>query len=258
MRIELGLPLDAVYGFLLVMARVAGAFLFVPLPGARNIPDTTRVVLIVAITAALWGMRPPIAVAQPPLGLLVAWVSAEAAFGLTVGVAVSFLTEAFLVATQAMGLQAGYGYAATVDPTTQADASVLQVIAQLTASLLFFALGMDRHVIRIFARSLEVFPAGSYVAGMRTGWEIVRLGSYMFSMGLRLAMPVLALLLLVDIALALLGRIHAQLQLLTLAFPIKMLAALGLLASMTLIFPAFFESAAERTVKTLVTLLFSS
>jgi flagellar biosynthetic protein FliR len=256
MHIELGLPLNAVYGFLLVLARVAGAFLFVPLPGARNIPNTARVVLVVAITAAWWAGRLAIAVAQPPLGLLVAWVFAEAAFGLTVGVAISFLTEAFLVATQVMGLQAGYGYAATIDPTTQADASVLQVIAQLAGSLLFFALGMDRHVIRIFARSLEVFPAGSYVAGIETAWEVVRLGSYMFSMGLRLALPVVALLLLVDIALALLGRIHAQMQLLILAFPIKMLAALGLLASMTLILPAFFEKAADHTVKTLETLFF--
>ena len=49
---------------------------------------------------------------------------------------------------------------------------------------------------------------------------------------MRLALPVVALLMLVDLALALLGRLNAQLQLLTLAFPAKMLAALLLLAWM--------------------------
>ncbi len=63
----------------------------------------------------------------------------------------------------------------------------------------------------------------------------------MFSTALRLAMPVLALMVLVDIALALLGRINAHLQLLTVAFPAKMLVTLGLLAWMTALFPAVFR-----------------
>ena len=48
----------------------------------------------------------------------------------------------------------------------------------------------------------------------------------MFSVGLRLALPVVALLVMVDVALALLGRLNPQLQLLSLAFPVKMLTAL--------------------------------
>lgn len=258
MRTELAVGLPALYGFLLVMARVGGAFLFVPLPGVRNSPEMVRVILVLSITVALFPVWPSIAVAEPSIGLLVAWVFAETAFGLTVGVAVSFLTEAFLVAAQAVGLQAGYAYASTVDPTTQADSSVLQVVAQLGASLLFFALGLDREVIRILAKSLEMYPAGSYVASMKSAEAILRLGAAMFSTGLRLAMPVLALLLLVDIALALLGRINAQLQLLTLAFPAKMLAALGLLTITAGAFPAVYQNAAERTIKTLVGIFFGS
>ena len=49
----------------------------------------------------------------------------------------------------------------------------------------------------------------------------IRLGATLFSVGMRLALPVVALLVMVDVALALLGRINAQLQLLTLAFPAK-------------------------------------
>jgi flagellar biosynthetic protein FliR len=53
----------------------------------------------------------------------------------------------------------------------------------------------------------------------------------------RLALPVVALLVMVDVALALLGRINAQLQLLSLAFPAKMLIALILLSWMSAMFP---------------------
>jgi flagellar biosynthetic protein FliR len=55
--------------------------------------------------------------------------------------------------------------------------------------------------------------------------------------GVRLALPVVALLVMVDVALALLGRINAQLQLLSLAFPAKMLTTLILLSWIAPIFP---------------------
>ena len=79
----------------------------------------------------------------------------EAALGVGIGLAVAFATEAFSVGAQMMGLQAGYSFASTVDPNTQADSPVLVVFAQLAAGLLFFAMGLDREVLRIFARSLE-------------------------------------------------------------------------------------------------------
>ena len=64
-------------------------------------------------------------------------------------------------------------------------------------------------------------------------------------------MPVVALLLLLDIALAVAGRIQQQLQLLSLAFPLKMLAALALLAALAPVFARLFQSSAERTMGTL-------
>ena len=63
----------------------------------------------------------------------------------------------------------------------------------------------------------------------------------MFTTGIRLALPAVALLVLVDIALALLGRLHAQLQLLTLSFPVKMLAALAMLAWVAPLFARLYE-----------------
>ena len=54
---------------------------------------------------------------------------------------------------------------------------------------------------------------------------------------MRLALPVVALLVMVDVALALMGRLNAQLQLLSLAFPAKMLLALLMLSWVAALFP---------------------
>jgi len=125
---------------------------------------------------------------------------------------------------------------------------VLQVVTALITGLLFFTLGVDRDLIRVLAASFEKFPAGAWAPAAANLDGIVRLGAGMFTMGLRLAMPVVALLLLIDVALALLGRMQQQLQLLSLAFPAKMLAALAVLAALAPVMARVFEGAAGRTV----------
>jgi flagellar biosynthetic protein FliR len=105
------------------------------------------------------------------------------------------------------------------------------------SGMLFFALGLDREILRLFALSLEKVPAGAYVFSRATAEPLIRLGATLFSVGVRLALPVVALLVMVDVALALLGRINAQLQLLSLAFPAKMLTTLILLSWIAAMFP---------------------
>ncbi len=248
MPAQLTLALPTVLGFVLVFARVGGAFVFVPLPGINASPGMARVVLALSFTLALFPRWPQANLAAPYIGAMVVAMIAELALGLTIGVAVAVLNEAFLMAGQIIGLQAGYAYASTVDPTTQADSGILVVFAQLTGGLLFFALGLHREVIRAFARSLDTFPPGSFVLTPAGAEKIVKLGAGMFSVGLRLAMPVLALLLLVDVAMALLGKLNQQLQLLILAFPVKMMATIVLLASMAVLFPRVYRGYAEQVL----------
>ncbi len=244
----LGLPLSTMYAFLLVLARVGGFITFLPIPGFRNAPDHIRLVLALAMTVALFPAWPSPPNSLPAIGELTVWAFAEAGFGLVAGLAVAFLTEGLQIAAQVLGLQAGYGYATTIDPTSQADAGVLQVVTALITGLLFFTLGVDRDLIRVLAASFEKFPAGAWAPAAANLDGIVRLGAGMFTMGLRLAMPVVALLLLIDVALALLGRMQQQLQLLSLAFPAKMLAALAVLAALAPVMARVFEGAAGRTV----------
>lgn len=239
MQAEVGVPLPVLYGFLFVLARVGGALVFVPVPGLKQGPEPARIVLTLAFAVALAPFWPMIEV---PLGIgrLAGWLVMEAALGVLIGLAVSFVTEAFVVAAQVVGLPAGYAYASMVDPQTQADSGVLLVLAQLTAGMLFFALGLDREVLRIFVRSLETYPPGAFVISRPAAEAVLQLGAGVFTTALRLAMPALALLLLIDVAIALLGRLHAQLQLLILGFPVKMMAAIGVLAWISVVFPRIY------------------
>jgi flagellar biosynthetic protein FliR len=240
--------LAMLYGFLLALARVAGVIGFVPIPGFSAGPDASRAVLAVALTIALfpvWPILPAGETSTLLVGPLIGKIASETFFGITIGLAIAFLLEGIQLAAQVLGLQAGYSYASTVDPTTQADTTTLQLLAQLLAGMLFFAFGLDRQVLAALAKSFALAPELGFARG-GTAMEpvvesIIRLGAAIFSTGLELAFPVLALLVLFDVAFAVLGRLHAQLQILSLSFTVKMLAALVFLASVLAVYPAVFE-----------------
>jgi flagellar biosynthetic protein FliR len=251
MRLALGLPVGTLYAFLLVLARVSGLIAFLPVPGFRSAPGAIRAFLALAVTFALFPVWPDLLHPTPAIGDLVAWVFAEMGFGLAAGAAVGMLTDSFQMAMQILGLQAGYGYATTIDPTSQADAGVLQIMASLFTGLLFFALGFDRELFQVLAATFERFPAGSWAPSVASLDGLIRLGGGMFSLALRIAMPIAALLLLIDVALALLGRMQQQLQLLSVAFPVKMLVALVVLALTTPAMVRLFQTSAVRTMAAL-------
>jgi flagellar biosynthetic protein FliR len=247
----LGLPLSTLWAFLLVLARVAGLVAFLPLPAFRALPGLVRVVFCLALAFALFPAWPALPNAVPSIGTLAVWGVCEAGFGLAAGLAVAFLVEGMQMGMQIVGLQAGYGYATMIDPASEADASVLQVMMMLVTGLLLFASGLDRELLRVLAASFERFPAGAWTLTANSLDGVLRLSGGMLTIGLRLALPVTALLLLIDIALALLGRMQQQLQLITLAFPAKMLAAIALLAVMAPMIPRVFSNAAARTLSIL-------
>ena len=237
---ELTIPAATLLAFLLVLCRVGGLFIFVPLPGIQSAPEMLRAIMAVSFTLALSSRWPVNLTHAPGLGELIGWIVTEAALGLAVGLVVAVVAEAFQMGAQILSLHAGYSFASTIDPSTQADSTVLVVIAQLIAGLLFFAMGFDHRIFVIFSQSLETYPPGSFTVPLSFADKIIPMGATIFSTGFRLVLPIVALLIMVDVALASLGRLNAQLQLLIMAFPVKMLIGLGLLAWIMVLFPRVF------------------
>jgi flagellar biosynthetic protein FliR len=250
MPAETALNLSTLYGFLLVLARVSGVFALAPLPGFQSGPKLARIVLSGLVTLLLAPAWPPVDADHMNIPRLLLEALAQAGVGVALGLAVAFILEAFVMGAQILSLNAGFSFAQTIDPATQAESGVLLVFAQLAGGLIFVSLGLDREVIRALAGSLAAHPAGQWLTP-RAAEGLLRLGGDMLALAVRLAMPCLALLVLADLALALLGRLNAQLQLLTLAFPLKMMGALVLLGWITVLLPRLMGDYAATVFGTL-------
>jgi flagellar biosynthetic protein FliR len=168
---------------------------------------------------------------------------------MSIGLAAACLNELLKMGGQIISQQAGYGFASMIDPTTSADSGVLVIAAQWIGGLLFLSLGLDREVVRIFAASLSSHPPGMFHADPQIGQALLLFASDIFTVGVRLAFPAMALMLLVDISLALLGRINAQLHLIHISFPIKMMLSLALIAVLATMYPRVVASESVRMLQ---------
>jgi flagellar biosynthesis protein FliR len=230
---------------------MVGVFVFVPLPVKEAGPGVARIIFGFACALALFPVWPSVPNVNLTLSTMVAWLIVEAALGSAIGLMVSFITEWVTFGAQVLAMQAGYSYASVVDPTTQADSDVLVVMAQLAAGLLFFTTGLHRYIIAAFAQSLERYPPGQFVLTTDLTRTVTHLAANVFSLGLRLAFPVIGLMLMADIALALLGRISSQLHISQQAFPAKMLIGLVTLVSVLVVVPSLYQAFAADVLETL-------
>ena len=235
--------------FLLTLFRVGGIFAFVPVPGLKSALDPTRIGLVVLLSWLVFPLTPSAPVVSATLSGALALMISEVSLGLVFGLSIQFLHEGVLIGAQILSVQAGYSYASTIDPTSEADSSVLQVILVLGASLFFLTLGLDRILLKAVATSFDAYPPGAFVADTSTASSVILLSGQMFSRGLQVAAPIVGVLVLVDVAMALLSRLQPQMQLLNLSFPLKMLLSLAGLALAIQTVPAGVEASAETTFR---------
>jgi flagellar biosynthetic protein FliR len=219
-------------------ARVGGVLLIAPIFSARNVSMMLRASLLVLLTVLLQ----PAALARVTT---IPQITPTTALGETlIGFAIGLGAALFVGAAEATGeivsIQMGLSGAALFDPLSQTQVTVLGQFAQLLAIALLLA--ADAHLVMLdsLAESLRLLPVGSAV-DLRSGvGTMLSLGSTLFVLGLRFAAPVIAAVLVANVALAVLGRAAPQLNILSVAFPIQIGIGLFALAASVPLLAAFF------------------
>jgi flagellar biosynthesis protein FliR len=248
-------PAHVLAGFLLVMARVGAATSFIPIPGFRTSPAAVKTIFAVVTSLALFRFWPAkLDHASDPAWFFCSML-AEAVLGIGIGLFTGLLSEALVMGMQIVSFQAGYSYASVIDPNTQAEAGYLPVLAQLVAGFLLFAFGVHHQMMRALAASLTTLPPGTFDARRLPLDFLLHAPAAVFTTGVRLALPGVALLAMTDIVLALLSRLNSQLQVLTVAFPVKMLLALGAIAWTIALYPIVFREAARQATQSVMKLI---
>ncbi len=248
---QLQIPFGLLTDFGLVLCRMAGLLAFLPIPGLKSGFGVHRATLAVLFTVLVLLWTKASAAPMFSLGEMARIAGTEAALGIGLGLCVAVIQEGIQLGAQMIGLQAGFSYASTIDPTSNADSAILQVLMTLGSSLLFLAFGFDTVLLRFLLQGVQSVPPGKWAMTSQHVGAVMSLFPQLFTDAIRFSIPVVGILLFIDTALALLGRMQPQLQMLTLSFPLKMLAALVLLAYGTPQMPTSVGRAAVRSLGTM-------
>jgi flagellar biosynthetic protein FliR len=108
--------------------------------------------------------------------------------------------------------------------------------------MVIIAAGLDRILLASLVRSFHAVPLGSYSLLPASGLAIVRAAGGVFLAGVELAAPVLAATVLVEIAVALVGRLSPQLPVMSMTVPLKTLTGFAILAGSIALWPRFIEA----------------
>ncbi|MCR4419899.1 MAG: flagellar biosynthetic protein FliR [Clostridia bacterium] len=224
---------------LLIFARVSAFMAVGPLFGLRPVPPLLKAGAALILASLLVPVvRLPEGSLQAPVYALA--ILGEVLVGLALGYAASLLFHAFRVAGQLLDLETGLAMANLLDPETGAGVSLLGEFFYLLG--LWLLLQMDGHhsLLRALADSFELVPPGTAAWQGALAAEIGRRFAAMFGLALRLAAPVMAVLVVSDVALALISRTVPQLNVFMMGFPLKVgLGLLGLILVLPILAQAF-------------------
>ena len=220
--------------FVLVLARVVGLALIAPILGSRMVLPRLRVALAVFLAVAMVpatakaSAAPTADLVGSPVALLLALL-AETAIGLLLGLVGQLVFGAVQLAGELAGTQMGFGMASLFDPQT-ADRSVVLAQWQSTLALLLF-LTVDGHhiLVQALAESFRRVPPGAVgIASAGFGMTVSFAGG-LFVLALKIAAPVLILVLLTNAGLGALGKLIPQLNVMVVGFPINVAAGFFIL-----------------------------
>ena len=241
----------------LMGARVSGLLLVAPVFSARNVPAMVKAGLVVLLTvlmtpmatAALEGATP----AVTPAAMLT-----EALVGFAIGLGAALLVGAAEAAGELMAIQIGLSGAALLDPVNQHQVPALGQLMQLTALAILLALDLHLVMLDALGASARLLPVGGAMDPGAGLLALVQTGSLLFVLGLRFAAPVIAAVLVANVALAALSRAAPQLNILQLAFPVQiaiglatLIASLPLIASVLQGWTGSFDGLLERVLGSL-------
>lgn len=241
--------------FLLVLARIAGLIGTAPVLGHAAVPLRIRAAVAGVLAIALTPAVPlPASLPTTLLGLGGA-MAAESALGAVLGFVAQLVFAGVALGAHMAGVQMGFGFANLIDPTTRAQSSVVNVWQELLVLLVFLLLDVHHLLLRALVESFSVVSPGLGTVTAATAGGLLALGGQVFVIGLRIAAPVLIVLLLTNGVLGVLARTIPQLNVFVVGFPVNVgvgLIVLGAALPVTVRFLAGRFGDLEPTLSALV------
>jgi flagellar biosynthetic protein FliR len=209
-------------GFVWPLTRILGLIMVAPVFGNRAVPARVKIGLGVFIALIVAPALPP----MPDVGLgtwygLLILVQ-QFLIGVAIGMVMRVVFAAVEAAGEIVGLQMGLGFASFFDPQSAGQTLVVARFFNMLAVLVFLAVNAHLLLLGVMVESFQILPISPQPVSSAGFHNVAAFGSTVFAVGLQLALPLIAILLMTNLALGILTRSAPQLNIFAIGFPITL------------------------------------
>jgi len=226
--------------------RVLALFGAMPVIGQRGVPVRLRVALAFLIALCAQASLPPMPVValDSPLALLL--LVQQLLVGLTLAFAARIVFAAIEFAGEIVGLQMGLNFAGFFDPMSGGESTAVSKFFGISISWLFIVINGHLLLVSALVQSFHAFPVGPEPFAFLREVRAETWGAEIFSLGLWIALPLVAMLLFVNLVLGIISRVAQQMNIFAVGFPITLgVGLVGVLLTLPMM-QAPFTMALER------------
>lgn len=214
--------------------RTLALFQAMPVLGQRLVPMRVRIALAFMVAVCAAPSLPPAQAVPLDSAQAVLLVVQQLLIGLSLGFAVRIVFAAVEFAGEIAGLQMGMNFAGFFDPLLATQSTAVSRFFATLVAFLFIVLNGHLTVIAVVVQSLHAFPVGPEPFAFLAQMLPHQWGAEIFTLGLWIALPLIAIMLFVNLLLGVISRVAPQTHIFAIGFPITM--GIGL-ASLMFILP---------------------
>lgn len=208
------------------MGRVGGLFLVAPIFSSSAISSQVRIGMVLVLTLVLAPLAPT--TIDPASASGVATMASQLLIGAAVGFVLKLIFEAVAFGGQLVSLSMSLGFAEVVNPQGGGSTAVLSQFYTVLVTLIFLAMDGHLRLIALLAESFRTLPPGAAAINPNALHAVVAFGAQLFGGAVRVALPAMTALLVVNIGFAAISRAAPSMNLFAVGFPITI--SLGFIA----------------------------
>ena len=212
------------------LSRILGLVAAAPLFGNAAVPVSTKVSLGVLLAMIIAPTVPALPATNPMsmAGLLI--LTQEMLVGLAMGFSIRIVFAAIEMAGEISSLTMGLGFASFFDPQTKGRSSAISQFLTMLATLMFLTVNGHLVLLAALAESFVSLPISASPIHSGGFQQLAAWGGEIFRSGVQISLPIVAALLLTNVALGILTRAAPQLNIFGIGFPVTLGVGLLVLA----------------------------
>lgn len=224
--------------FLMIFVRIATFMFSAPFFSMPNTPGRVKIGLSLMMSVLLFQILPKGAPEYATVTEYAIIVLKEGITGLLIGFAANICNSIVLFAGRIMDIDIGLSMATLFDPISNETTSITGVLYYYLILMLLIVTDMHQFVLRAFVDSYQLIP----VNGMDPGWGYLYQAfvGYMTDylvIGFRIALPVFACILILNVVLGILARVAPQMNMFAVGIQIKIAVGLFVLIATVPLLP---------------------